>query len=133
MYALIIALVWTRYRFFNGTGDRCSNLGKKEYFDSLSCLASIKIRGRVSWEDRKIDMKKKRKKINGISIWLTELYVDRMFASCPGDRSSVTVRVIPKIQKMVLDASLLNTQHYKVIIKGNLSYPGKEIGPSPSP
>ena len=29
-------------------------------------------------------------------------------------------RVIPKTQKMVLDASLLNTQHYKVRIKGKV-------------
>ena len=28
--------------------------------------------------------------------------------------------VIPKTQKMVLDAALLNTQHYKVRIKGKL-------------
>ena len=33
--------------------------------------------------------------------------------------------VIPKTQKMVLDATLLNTQHYKVRIKVNWSYPGK--------
>ena len=29
-------------------------------------------------------------------------------------------QVIPKTQKMVLDASLLNTQHYKVRIKGKV-------------
>ena len=29
-------------------------------------------------------------------------------------------RVIPKTQKMVLDAALLNTQHYKVRIKGKM-------------
>ena len=29
-------------------------------------------------------------------------------------------RVIPKTQKMVLDASLLNTQHYMVPIKGKV-------------
>ena len=28
--------------------------------------------------------------------------------------------VIPKTQKMVIDAALLNTQHYKVRIKGKL-------------
>ena len=28
--------------------------------------------------------------------------------------------VIPKTQKMVLDAALLNTQHYKVRIKGKV-------------
>ena len=37
----------------------------------------------------------------------------RVFINGPG-------RVIPKTQKMVLDASLLNTQHYKVWIKGKV-------------
>ena len=32
------------------------------------------------------------------------------FANGPGDRSSISGRVIPKTQKMVLDTSLLNTQ-----------------------
>ena len=41
-----------------------------------------------------------------------------MFANNPGDRGSIPGRVIPKIQKMVLDESLLNTQHCKVGIKG---------------
>ena len=31
-----------------------------------------------------------------------------------------TNRVIPKTQKMVLDSFLLNTQHYKVYIKGKV-------------
>ena len=39
----------------------------------------------------------------------------RLFAISPGDRGSIPGRVIPKTQKMVLDASLLNTQHYKVL------------------
>ena len=34
------------------------------------------------------------------------------------DRDSIPGEVIPKTQKMVLDAALLNTQHYKVRIKG---------------
>ena len=34
----------------------------------------------------------------------------RVFANGPGDRSSISGRVIPKIQKVVLDTSLLNTQ-----------------------
>ena len=42
----------------------------------------------------------------------------RMFANGPGDRDSVPGRVIPKAQKMVLYASLINTQHYKIRIKG---------------
>ena len=34
--------------------------------------------------------------------------------------SSIPGQVIPKTQKMVLDATLLNTQHYKVRIKGKV-------------
>ena len=44
----------------------------------------------------------------------------RVFAYGPGDLGSIPGRVIPKTQKMVLDASLLNTQHYKVGIKGKV-------------
>ena len=38
----------------------------------------------------------------------------RVFANGPGDLGSIPGRVIPKTQKMILDASLLNTQYYKV-------------------
>ena len=44
----------------------------------------------------------------------------RVFANGPGDLGSIPGRVIPKTQKMVLDVSLLNTQHYEVRIKGNV-------------
>ena len=44
----------------------------------------------------------------------------RVFANGPGDRGSVPGWVIPKTQKMVPDATLLNTQHYKVQIKGKV-------------
>ena len=39
--------------------------------------------------------------------------VGREFTNFSGDQSSVLGRIIQKIQKMVLDASLLNSQHYK--------------------
>ena len=44
----------------------------------------------------------------------------RVFANGPGDLGSIPGRVIPKTQKMVLDAALLNTLHYKVWIKGKV-------------
>ena len=44
----------------------------------------------------------------------------RVFANSLGDLGSILGQVIPKTQKMVLDASLLNTQHYKVQIKGKV-------------
>ena len=43
-----------------------------------------------------------------------------VFANGRGDLGSITGRVIPKNQKMVLDDSLLNIQHYKVRIKGKV-------------
>ena len=46
--------------------------------------------------------------------------MSRVFANGPGDRGSFPGRVIPKTQKMVLDTSLLSTQHYKVRIKGKV-------------
>ena len=46
--------------------------------------------------------------------------VDRVFANGPGDWSSIPGWVIPKTLKMVLDTSLLNTQYYKVRIKGKV-------------
>ena len=44
----------------------------------------------------------------------------RVFSNGLGDQDSIPGRVIPKTQKMVLDASLLNTQHYKAWIKGKV-------------
>ena len=46
--------------------------------------------------------------------------MSREFANSLGDRGSIPGRFIPKTQKMVLDAALLNTQHYKVRIKGKV-------------
>ena len=57
----------------------------------------------------------------------------RVFANGLGDLGSIPGRVIPKTQKMVLDASLLNTQHYKVRIKGKVGQSKKEEAPSPTP
>ena len=41
----------------------------------------------------------------------------RVFDNGQGNRGSMQGRVVPKTQKMVLDATLPNTQHYKVRIK----------------
>ena len=56
----------------------------------------------------------------------------RVFANGPGDLGSIPGRVIPKTQKMVLDASLLSTQHYKVRIKGKVKQSRKGVAPSPT-
>ncbi len=44
----------------------------------------------------------------------------RVFANGPGDLGSIPGRVIPKTQKMVLNATLLNTKHFKIRIKGKV-------------
>ena len=44
--------------------------------------------------------------------------MNRMFANGPEDQVSIPGRIIPKTFKMVPDAALLNTQHYKVRING---------------
>ena len=44
----------------------------------------------------------------------------RVFANGPVDWSSIPGRVMSKTQKMILDNSLLNTQHYKVRFKGKV-------------
>ena len=55
-----------------------------------------------------------------------------MFTNGPGDLGSIPGRVIPKTQKMLLDASLLNTQHYKVRIKGKVEQIREGVAPSPN-
>ena len=49
--------------------------------------------------------------------WFNQLIslVGRVFVNGPGDRAS-----IPKTFKMILHTSLLNTQHYKVYMKGKV-------------
>ena len=46
--------------------------------------------------------------------------MSRVFTNGSGDRGSIPGRVIPKTQKIVFDPALLNTQHYKVWIKGKM-------------
>ena len=46
--------------------------------------------------------------------------MSRVFADGPGDLDSIPGRVIPNTLKIVLDTSLLNTQQYKVRIKGKV-------------
>ena len=46
--------------------------------------------------------------------------MSRVFANGLGDWGSIPARIIPKTQKMVLDDTLLNTQDYKIRIKGKV-------------
>ena len=54
--------------------------------------------------------------------------VGRVFANDPGDLGSIPGRAIPKTFKMVLDTSLLNTQQYKVYIKGKVEQSRERSG-----
>ena len=49
--------------------------------------------------------------------------MSRVFANGLEVRGSIPGQVILKTQNMVLDTSLLNTQHYKVGIKGKVEQP----------
>ena len=60
-----------------------------------------------------------------IILWICADYVYRaiglmskVFANGLGDQGSIPGQVIPKTQKMVLGVALLNTDSYKVWIKG---------------
>ena len=70
---------------------------------------------------------------NTLQLWLNLPNIGmmvRLFANGPGDWHSIPGRVIPKTKKMVLDASLLNTQLYKVRIKGKVEK-SKETSSAP--
>ena len=54
-----------------------------------------------------------------ILAWLIA-QVGRVFTNGPVDLSSIPGRVLPKTLKMVLNTSLLNTQHYKIRVKGKV-------------
>ena len=54
-----------------------------------------------------------------------------MFANGPGHLGSILGRVIPKTQKMVLDAFLVNTKQYKVGIKGKVEHSRKRSSALP--
>ena len=57
--------------------------------------------------------------------------VVRVFVNGPGDLGSIPGH--SKDSKMVLDASLHNTQHYNVRIKGKVEQSSEGIVPSPTP
>ena len=67
------------------------------------------------------------KKSFGLVGWLGFLWhyrlislMGKVLANGPGDLGLIPGRVIPKSRKMVLDTALLNTQQYKVRIKGKV-------------
>ena len=56
--------------------------------------------------------------------------MSRVFANSPGDRFQSQVESYQRLQKMVLDAALVNTRHYNVRVKW--ISPGNEVAPSPT-
>ncbi len=65
-----------------------------------------------------------------VSVYNVNRLIDlagRGFANDPGDMGSIPGHVITKTLKMVLDASLLNTQQYKVHIKGKVEQSRERI------
>ena len=86
----------------------------------------------LRWMDRQIDKERKREMdrlkyiplIYDCHLWIDQLIglMGWVFANSPRDWGSIPCWAIPKTQKMVLDASLLNIQHYKVCIKGIYIY-----------
>ena len=56
-----------------------------------------------------------------------------VFTNSPGVGGSIPGWVVPKTQKIILDASLLNTQHCKVRIKSKWNNLGKSVAPSTIP
>ena len=59
--------------------------------------------------------------------------VGRMFTNGPGDLGSIPGRVILKIFKMELVTILLNTQQYKVHIKGKVEQSKERSDALPDP
>ena len=55
----------------------------------------------------------------------------RVFTNGPGDLGSIPGQVLPNIQKMLLDATLLNTQHYKERVKGKVDLSRKRSSALP--
>ena len=55
--------------------------------------------------------------------------MSRVFANDSGDQGSIPGRVIPKTKKMVLNATLLSTQHYMLRIKSSGAIQGMKWCP----
>ena len=56
-----------------------------------------------------------------------------VFTKSPGNRGSIPGLVISKTKKIVLDASLLSTQHLRYGSRIKWSNPGKRVAPFPTP
>ena len=64
------------------------------------------------------------------TIYIYNIFIGRVFANVAENQDSVSGRLIPKHQKIVLDASWVNIQRYNVLIKGMRCNPGEVVAPS---
>ena len=113
-------MIW--YLLFNKSLHLSSIFAEKQQSQDSSSEEGIM--GRSSDQEIKSEVPVERELLRCVSIyiqnnWLIGL-VGRVFANGPADLGSIPGRVIPKTLKMVLDTSLLNTQQYKVRIKGKV-------------
>ena len=93
-------------------------------------LGSLTPQQRCSWFIQLLQLTKRIILCKKIYLQLTiintnNLHFGRMSSVFPndlGEQGSIPGRVIPKTQKMVLDAALFNTRHYKVWIKDKVEH-----------
>ena len=97
----------------------------------VTLLRNIKS-DRMTFIEQKFTLKKVTESPNFIETEMIGL-MSRVFAFGLGDQGSILGQVIPKTQKMVLDATLLNTQHYKVSIKGKVEQSREGVAPYSTP
>ena len=57
----------------------------------------------------------------------------KVFANGPGELGSIPSRFMPKKTQIVFDAAFLNTQHYKVRIKGKVEQSRERSSALPTP
>ena len=105
------------------------------YIGSVRTLDAIWKACRGRWMIR-TNHERERKKIQENSRCRRNLIIyicqpSRVFANGPGNLGSIPGRVIPKSLKMVLETSLLNTQQYKVSIKGKVEQSRKRSSALP--
>ena len=106
---------WERQIFFH-TGSRRMSANRRSYrFTMLPFIFSTCL-PRKLW-------------FPYIYIYRPTFLMGRLIGNGPGDR----VSVIPMTQKIVLDNSLLNIQHYKVGKRVKCSNPEKGVGPFSTP
>ena len=133
--------MWWKIYFHNQYRALLDTGVKTSFIEALNAIKS-----KAALEDRKINLKTSNDMYLGVNRYVTInfqvdqleekhyfrmrlvagkhcMYIGQMskvFANGPKDPVSIPGRVIPKTQKMVLDAALLSTQHYKVRIKGKV-------------